>query len=99
MARAVPDVQLQRPSNPCNAQPIWQEYTNYHFEVAPAHLRGALERFAQFFVAPLCKQSAMEREVGRLGWVKLVGLVGLEARCMELTPPPPPLPPALGLRG
>ncbi|KAI8472962.1 MAG: Metalloenzyme, LuxS/M16 peptidase-like protein [Monoraphidium minutum] len=39
------------------------EYTNYHFEVAPPHLRGALERFAQFFVAPLCKQSAMEREV------------------------------------
>jgi len=31
--------------------------------VAPAHLHGALERFAQFFVAPLCKQSAMEREV------------------------------------
>jgi hypothetical protein len=30
-----------------------QEYTNYHFEVAPASLHGALERFAQFFVAPL----------------------------------------------
>jgi hypothetical protein len=30
-----------------------QEFTNYHFEVAPAHLEGALDRFAQFFVAPL----------------------------------------------
>lgn len=32
-----------------------QEFTNYHFEVAPAHLEGALDRFAQFFVAPLFK--------------------------------------------
>eukprot|EP00882_Tetradesmus_deserticola_P020972 GHRQ01022665.1.p1 GENE.GHRQ01022665.1~~GHRQ01022665.1.p1 ORF type:complete len:274 (+),score=115.83 GHRQ01022665.1:417-1238(+) len=29
------------------------EFTNYHFEVAPAHLEAALDRFAQFFVAPL----------------------------------------------
>ena len=45
----------------CHVAP--QEYTNYHFDVAPGHLRGALERFAQFFVAPLCKEGAMEREV------------------------------------
>lgn len=30
-----------------------QEYTNYHFDVAPAHLQGALDRLAQFFVKPL----------------------------------------------
>lgn len=30
-----------------------QEYTNYHFDVAPAHLEGALDRLAQFFVKPL----------------------------------------------
>jgi nardilysin len=40
-----------------------QEYTSYHFEVDPRALPGALERFAQFFVAPLCKRGAMAREV------------------------------------
>ncbi|KAK9797401.1 hypothetical protein WJX73_004607 [Symbiochloris irregularis] len=39
------------------------EYTNYHFEVNPKALSGALDRFAQFFVAPLCKADALEREV------------------------------------
>ncbi|GLI60577.1 hypothetical protein VaNZ11_002737, partial [Volvox africanus] len=39
------------------------ELTNYHFEVAPPHLRGALDRFAQFFIAPLCSESSLEREV------------------------------------
>eukprot|EP00878_Enallax_costatus_P039143 GHUV01044684.1.p1 GENE.GHUV01044684.1~~GHUV01044684.1.p1 ORF type:complete len:210 (+),score=62.21 GHUV01044684.1:129-758(+) len=29
------------------------EFTNYHFDVAPGALHGALDRFAQFFVAPL----------------------------------------------
>jgi hypothetical protein len=32
---------------------VLQEYTNYHFDVAPAHLEGALDRLAQFFVEPL----------------------------------------------
>lgn len=40
-----------------------QEYTNYHFDVRPDALHGALDRFAQFFVAPLCKTDALEREV------------------------------------
>lgn len=40
-----------------------QEYTNYHFEVNPKALSGALDRFAQFFVAPLCKADALQREV------------------------------------
>eukprot|EP00873_Tetraselmis_striata_P042477 jgi/Tetstr1/462741/TSEL_000701.t1 len=39
------------------------EYTNYHFDIQPRHLEGALDRFAQFFLAPLCKQDSMEREV------------------------------------
>ena len=43
---------------------LMQEYTNYHFEVAPAHLKGALDRFAQFFIAPLCKAGA--RPAGHL---------------------------------
>jgi secreted Zn-dependent insulinase-like peptidase len=40
-----------------------QECTTYFFDVKPAALLGALERFAQFFVAPLIKQDAMLREV------------------------------------
>ena len=44
---------------------IWgvQEYTNYYFDCNPAALHGALDRFSQFFVAPLCKADALEREV------------------------------------
>ena len=40
-----------------------QEHTNYYFDCKPAALRGALDRFSQFFVAPLCKADALEREV------------------------------------
>ncbi|KAG2448487.1 hypothetical protein HYH02_006378 [Chlamydomonas schloesseri] len=39
------------------------EITNYHFEVAPPHLAGALDRFAQFFISPLCSPASLEREV------------------------------------
>lgn len=40
-----------------------QEFTNYHFDVKPNALYGALDRFAQFFIDPLCKDDALEREV------------------------------------
>jgi nardilysin len=40
-------------------------YTNYHFDVEPRALRGALERFSGFFKAPLCLEAALEREVLR----------------------------------
>ncbi len=30
-----------------------QEDTNYYFTIGPAHLEGALDRFSQFFIAPL----------------------------------------------
>ncbi|GFR39667.1 hypothetical protein Agub_g138, partial [Astrephomene gubernaculifera] len=39
------------------------EVTNYHFEVSPPHLAGALDRFAQFFISPLCAEGSLEREV------------------------------------
>ncbi|KAK0408400.1 hypothetical protein QR680_003933 [Steinernema hermaphroditum] len=39
------------------------ESTNYHFDVAPEHLPEAMDRFNQFFVAPLFTESATEREV------------------------------------
>ncbi|KAL2333066.1 hypothetical protein Fmac_014279 [Flemingia macrophylla] len=39
------------------------EYTCYHFEVNREFLKGALRRFSQFFISPLVKKEAMEREV------------------------------------
>ncbi|XP_062015167.1 nardilysin-like [Rosa rugosa] len=39
------------------------EHTCYHFEVKREFLKGALTRFSQFFVSPLVKIEAMEREV------------------------------------
>jgi nardilysin len=39
------------------------EYTCYHFEVKREYLKGALDRFSQFFVSPLVKTEAMDREI------------------------------------
>ncbi|KAL4558442.1 hypothetical protein LXL04_036642 [Taraxacum kok-saghyz] len=39
------------------------EHTCYHFEVKPEFLEGALRRFSQFFISPLVKTEAMDREV------------------------------------
>lgn len=39
------------------------EYTCFHFDISHTHLKPALDRFAQFFIAPLAKEDAMEREV------------------------------------
>ncbi|XP_059471054.1 insulin-degrading enzyme isoform X2 [Neocloeon triangulifer] len=39
------------------------EHTTYYFDVAPEHLKDGLDRFAQFFVAPLFTEDATEREV------------------------------------
>ena len=38
------------------------EHTNYYFDVASSALEGALDRFAQFFIAPLLKEDSLERE-------------------------------------
>jgi secreted Zn-dependent insulinase-like peptidase len=38
------------------------DHTNYYFDIQPQYLRGALERFSQFFVAPLLNPSFVERE-------------------------------------
>ncbi|RIA87179.1 Metalloenzyme, LuxS/M16 peptidase-like protein [Glomus cerebriforme] len=37
--------------------------TNYYFEVGPEFLEGALDRFSQFFVAPLFDPSCVDREI------------------------------------
>ncbi|XP_047330594.1 nardilysin-like [Impatiens glandulifera] len=39
------------------------EHTCYHFEVKKEFLEGALRRFSQFFVSPLVKVEALDREV------------------------------------
>ncbi|EFO20407.1 insulin-degrading enzyme [Loa loa] len=39
------------------------DHTNYHFDIAPEHLHGALDRFVQFFLSPQFTESATEREV------------------------------------
>ncbi|KAL3700566.1 hypothetical protein R1sor_018588 [Riccia sorocarpa] len=39
------------------------EYTCYHFDVNRKFLKPALERFSQFFISPLAKAEAMDREV------------------------------------
>lgn len=39
------------------------EHTNYYFEVSLEHLEGALDRFAQFFIAPLFSTSCKDREI------------------------------------
>lgn len=39
------------------------DHTNYHFDVTPEFLDGAVDRFAQFFIAPLFTESCTEREV------------------------------------
>ena len=38
------------------------DHTNYHFEVFPFAFEGALDRFAQFFIAPLFSQEFTDRE-------------------------------------
>lgn len=37
--------------------------TNYFFSVNWMHLKGALDRFSQFFIAPLFSESVVEREI------------------------------------
>ena len=39
------------------------ENTNYFFNVNPDSLEEALDRFAQFFIAPLFTESATDREM------------------------------------
>ena len=40
-----------------------KESTNYYFQLTHPHLEEALDRFAQFFIAPLFTESATQREL------------------------------------
>ncbi|KAG9414075.1 Nrd1 complex RNA-binding subunit [Aphanomyces cochlioides] len=42
------------------------EWTRYMFEVGPNHLEHALDMFAQFFIGPLMKADAMDRELSAI---------------------------------
>jgi secreted Zn-dependent insulinase-like peptidase len=69
-----------------------QELTNYQFDCEPRALHGALDRFAQFFLAPLCKADALEREVsavdnefaGKLGHISWAIACDCCAACATL---------------
>lgn len=39
------------------------DHTNYHFEIANHAFEGALDRFSQFFIAPLFKDAFTQREM------------------------------------
>lgn len=39
------------------------DHTNYYFDIVPDQLFNALDRFSQFFIAPLFTSSATEREI------------------------------------
>ena len=39
------------------------ESTNYYFDVSADHFEGALDRFAQFFIAPLFSKDSTDREL------------------------------------
>lgn len=41
----------------------YADNTKYFFDVVPNELEGALDRFAQFFIAPLFTESATDREI------------------------------------
>lgn len=41
----------------------YPDNTKYYFEVVPDKLREGLDRFSQFFIAPLFTESATEREI------------------------------------
>jgi len=40
-----------------------QEHTVFHFEIPQEYLAGAMDMFAQFFVAPLLNESSVDREL------------------------------------
>ena len=56
------DAYLQQHGGGSNAY-TEAEQTVFHFDCAPSAFHGALQRFAAQFEAPLCAESATEREV------------------------------------
>lgn len=44
----------------------YADTTKYYFDVTPDKFEGALDRFAQFFIAPLYTESATEKEINAI---------------------------------
>ncbi|KAL1510015.1 hypothetical protein ABEB36_004673 [Hypothenemus hampei] len=53
---------LQEHGGTSNAT-TYMDHTMYYFDIVPEHLKGALDRFAQFFISPLFTESATDREI------------------------------------
>lgn len=47
----------------CSNAATHPDHTTYYFDVVPEHLPAALDRFAQFFIAPLFTESATDKEL------------------------------------
>ena len=60
------------------------EDTNFFFDVGSEHLREALDRFAQFFIAPLFTESATERETNAVDSENAKNLQSDAWRLMQL---------------
>ncbi|CAB4464914.1 unnamed protein product [Rhizophagus irregularis] len=58
--------------------------TNYYFEVGPEYLEGALDRFAQFFIAPLFDPSCTDREIRAVDSENKKNLQSDDWRCYQL---------------
>lgn len=56
---------LSQNSGSCNAL-THMDHTNYYFDVHPEKLEGALDRFAQFFIAPLFTEALTELELNAI---------------------------------
>ena len=56
---------LSQNSGTCNAL-THMDHTNYYFDVHPEKLEGALDRFAQFFIAPLFTEALTELELNAI---------------------------------
>lgn len=50
-------------NNGCSNAATYPDFTKYYFDVVPEKLTDALDRFSQFFIAPLFTESATLREI------------------------------------
>lgn len=60
------------------------DQTVYYFDVAPSGFQGALDRFAQFFICPLFKESCVEREIRAVNSEHMKNLQSDGWRLMQL---------------
>ncbi|XP_076160592.1 insulin degrading metalloproteinase isoform X2 [Ptiloglossa arizonensis] len=59
------NVYLSQNGGSSNAS-TYTDHTTYYFDVHPEKLEGALDRFSQFFIAPLFTEASTERELNAI---------------------------------